>query len=492
MNKRKSLFIALLTFFLFFFFIRITSADTSSVCCDLGDTTGDTCIISSNPLTIGRCRVVEGWIEASLCGDGGYVCDDNCCNPLLSGDDCHPPDNATCTIHDTTGTCPSGYLCAFSSDPGTFTCNCTSTVYGTYNCLPRTPYSCSGGYIPNCNVCGPSMTYNPCGSIMSCSLPCIVGTVGGEGESCICNSDCNIGLYCSPSGICHLPVTPTPTLSPGTCSCNLGYYTCTGVNTNNCIGGSVPECQWNYDPGTYGYCTCSCITQTPSPTPPLDACATLCSSQGKTSQCAFDSPSDDCTDSGTLCDLGAAGVDPKCWCCGGSSVQTQCDDFCDNPDRSYGNCLPSAPDQTICERPSDEDGSGLDDDGSIDCNINNVIYDCWCCDRIISDLTPRPTLSVFGSCPVNSIDTAIGCLPVGDKNAFLAFVLRWAIGISGGVSFILIIFSGFNIMTAAGDKRKLQSGKELLTAALSGLILIIFSVFILDLIGIRILKIPSL
>jgi len=48
------------------------------------------------------------------------------------------------------------------------------------------------------------------------------------------------------------------------------------------------------------------------------------------------------------------------------------------------------------------------------------------------------------------------------------------------------------IITAAGDKRKLQGGKELLTAAVSGLFLIIFSVFILDLIGIRILRIPGL
>ena len=111
---------------------------------------------------------------------------------------------------------------------------------------------------------------------------------------------------------------------------------------------------------------------------------------------------------------------------------------------------------------------------------------------------PTPTVSVreelnpFQSCSGNSISTAIGCIPVGDRNAFLSFILRWALGISSGVSFILIIYSGFSIMTSGGDKRKLQSGKELLTAALSGLMLIIFSVFILDFIGIRILRIPGL
>jgi uncharacterized membrane protein YhaH (DUF805 family) len=95
-------------------------------------------------------------------------------------------------------------------------------------------------------------------------------------------------------------------------------------------------------------------------------------------------------------------------------------------------------------------------------------------------------------CGESSINTAIGCIPIGNRNEFLIFILRWAIGIAAGVSFLLIVYSGFTIMTAGGDKRKVEAGRELLTAAVSGILLIIFSVFILDFIGIRILKIPGL
>lgn len=87
--------------------------------------------------------------------------------------------------------------------------------------------------------------------------------------------------------------------------------------------------------------------------------------------------------------------------------------------------------------------------------------------------------------------TALGCIPVNNTNNFAAWFLGWAIGVAGGIAFLLILFSGFQIMTAAGDPQKLQSGRELLTAAISGLILIIFSVFLLKLIGVDILNLPG-
>lgn len=89
------------------------------------------------------------------------------------------------------------------------------------------------------------------------------------------------------------------------------------------------------------------------------------------------------------------------------------------------------------------------------------------------------------------ISTALGCIPTKDTNEFAAWFLKWAIGIAGGIAFLLIVVSSFQIMTAAGNPERLQGGRELLTAAISGLILIIFSVFLLQLIGVEILKIPG-
>lgn len=90
----------------------------------------------------------------------------------------------------------------------------------------------------------------------------------------------------------------------------------------------------------------------------------------------------------------------------------------------------------------------------------------------------------------SGIDTAIGCIPVLNNDngtAFMAFVLRWAVGVGGGIAFLLILYAGFMLMTSTGNPERIKAGQELLTSAISGLILLIFSVFILKFIGIDIL-----
>jgi hypothetical protein len=87
------------------------------------------------------------------------------------------------------------------------------------------------------------------------------------------------------------------------------------------------------------------------------------------------------------------------------------------------------------------------------------------------------------------INTAIGCIPINDTNAFISFILGWAIGIGGGIAFLLILYAGFMIMTASGNPERLKAGQELMTSAIAGVIMLIFSVFILRLIGVNILGI---
>lgn len=85
------------------------------------------------------------------------------------------------------------------------------------------------------------------------------------------------------------------------------------------------------------------------------------------------------------------------------------------------------------------------------------------------------------------LNTAIGCIPVFDQTDFLSTLLRWAVGIGGGIAFLLILYAGFMIMTGAGNPERIKAGQELLTSAISGLILLIFSIFILKFIGVDIL-----
>lgn len=110
---------------------------------------------------------------------------------------------------------------------------------------------------------------------------------------------------------------------------------------------------------------------------------------------------------------------------------------------------------------------------------------------VVTPVDPRNIYCV-SSGGQQGIDTAIGCIPIGTGPEFVTFFLRWLMGISGGIAFLLIIWSAFQIMTAQGDPQKLQAGREVLTAAVSGLIFIIFSVFLLYLIGVKILNIPGL
>jgi hypothetical protein len=96
-----------------------------------------------------------------------------------------------------------------------------------------------------------------------------------------------------------------------------------------------------------------------------------------------------------------------------------------------------------------------------------------------------------GKCGSTSLDTAIGCINIADPNALIKDVLTWGVGVGGGIAFLLILYGGFLVMTSQGDPKRLGAGQELITSAVMGLILLIFSVFILKIIGVDILAIPG-
>ncbi|OGM57315.1 hypothetical protein A3E46_01260 [Candidatus Woesebacteria bacterium RIFCSPHIGHO2_12_FULL_46_16] len=106
-----------------------------------------------------------------------------------------------------------------------------------------------------------------------------------------------------------------------------------------------------------------------------------------------------------------------------------------------------------------------------------------------SEEGPSPTCTT--STGESGINTAIGCIPFENTTSFISFVLRWAIGVGGGIAFLLIVYSAFMIMSSRGNPERLKAGQELLNSAIAGLILLIFSIFILRVIGVDILKLPG-
>lgn len=92
----------------------------------------------------------------------------------------------------------------------------------------------------------------------------------------------------------------------------------------------------------------------------------------------------------------------------------------------------------------------------------------------------------------NGAWTAFGCVGKGgNPSDFISNFLELGISIGGGIAFLLILVSGFQTMTSTGNPEKLHAAKELLGGAISGLLLIIFSIFILKIIGVDILGIPG-
>lgn len=86
--------------------------------------------------------------------------------------------------------------------------------------------------------------------------------------------------------------------------------------------------------------------------------------------------------------------------------------------------------------------------------------------------------------------TPFGCIEATPQ-LFISKILRIAIGISGGIAFLMIVYGGFVTMTSAGNPEQLTNGKEIITSAIAGLLMIIFSVVILKIIGVDILGLPG-
>lgn len=108
---------------------------------------------------------------------------------------------------------------------------------------------------------------------------------------------------------------------------------------------------------------------------------------------------------------------------------------------------------------------------------------------------PGPTIPVYDpTCGGNEknkggfegVKTALGCLPT-DPQAFVNTAIPWAIGIGAGIAFLLGIFGAMMIVLSAGNPEKLQAGKEMITSAIAGLLLIIFAIFLLSVIGVDLL-----
>ena len=105
--------------------------------------------------------------------------------------------------------------------------------------------------------------------------------------------------------------------------------------------------------------------------------------------------------------------------------------------------------------------------------------------------TPENTESYYPSTPeVSKNWTVVGCLDTA-PGGFVGQAYKIILAIGSGFAFLAFVYGGFVVLTAGGDPLKVTSGKNIIMGAIFGLLLIIFSVFLLRLIGFEIIKIPG-
>ena len=158
---------------------------------------------------------------------------------------------------------------------------------------------------------------------------------------------------------------------------------------------------------------------------------------------------------------------------------------------------PGIPTPTSCGGPSGSCCPGGTCSSGLTCFSIPRINSSLCltqsqCDLIGSGCIPpaSPTIPVYSpDCGSDStgVKTGLGCLSTNPQ-ILVNTVLPWAIGIGSGIAFLLGLYGALMIVISAGDPEKMQAGKEMITSAVSGLLIIIFAVFILRVIGVDILQ----
>jgi len=88
--------------------------------------------------------------------------------------------------------------------------------------------------------------------------------------------------------------------------------------------------------------------------------------------------------------------------------------------------------------------------------------------------------------------TAIGCIHPNIAIFIRQQLFGFMLGIAGTAALGCIMYAGFLLQTSTGDPEKVKKAQELMTSCITGLIIIIFSIFILRIIGVDILRLPGL
>ena len=139
--------------------------------------------------------------------------------------------------------------------------------------------------------------------------------------------------------------------------------------------------------------------------------------------------------------------------------------------------------------------------GGQDCRTNDIVTKPSDWNPLTEGLPWQTGQNVGGNsssaeCIANGtkgINTALGCISYdATGGGFIKSLLGVAIGLGGGVALLLILYGVFIVTTSAGIPEKLKEGKDIISSAVAGLLFIIMAIFLMNLVGIKILALPGL
>ncbi len=130
----------------------------------------------------------------------------------------------------------------------------------------------------------------------------------------------------------------------------------------------------------------------------------------------------------------------------------------------------------------------LDDEGNWQYGYSHFVNLC----KQANPDTESHTYLQCIECQNNSrgVWTAIGCIPA-TAEGITSSIVRFLVAIAGGVALLFLLIGAFTITTSSSDPQRLQQGREVITSAIVGLILVVLSLSILQFIGVDILQLPG-
>jgi hypothetical protein len=111
------------------------------------------------------------------------------------------------------------------------------------------------------------------------------------------------------------------------------------------------------------------------------------------------------------------------------------------------------------------------------------------CDEYLNQCKALPVIAQTTACT----DGTPGCVNSGlgpikfEYGGFLNQIITIGISIGSGIGFLMLIYGSWKTMMSKGNPDAINEGKEIITSAVAGLVFIVFSVTIMQVIGLDIL-----